>query len=150
MGRPYTSVYFTPDRASIDVLNGFIERTERTLEIAVYAVTHPEVAETLVRAHERNVLIRLLTDKVQASSPYSQDEFLEGAGINLRRDIRTGSMHAKYAISDGIAVLSGSFNWTRNASERNVEHLSINRLKYVARAYGKHFEEIWALNAPEE
>lgn len=154
MGRPYVSSYFSPKRGSIDVLAGFIDRTNYTLDIAVYALTHPTAADALIRAQERGVAIRLLTDKVQASSPYSKDEELEAAGINLRRDKKTGSMHAKYAIADAgqgdAAVLGGSFNWTKNADEKNVEHLTIIRLKYVVRDHVAHFEEIWELNAPEE
>ena len=145
---PHVSNYFSPGRNPVREIIGFIRRCDTRLDIAVYSLTHDEITAELIAAHERGVAIRILTDKVQASSRYADDERLEQAGIDVRRDTRSGSMHAKYCIEPG-AVCLGSHNWTKSAETKNVEHWSIIRLKYVVREYQEHFEKIWALNAPE-
>lgn len=144
----YVKNYFSPGREGVDTIIGFIRRCETHLDVAVYSLTHDEIADELIAAHERGVAIRVLTDKVQASSKYADDERLEAAGIQVRRDIRAGSMHTKYCVEPG-AVGMGSHNWTASAESRNVEHWSVIRLKYVVDDYQEHFNKIWELNAPE-
>jgi mitochondrial cardiolipin hydrolase len=145
----YVKNYFSPSREPVREIIGFIRRCETRLDVAVYSLTHDELAAELVAAHERGVAIRVLTDRTQAGSQYADDERLEAAGVQVRRDIRGGLMHAKYAVDCGCAVALGSFNWTRSAETRNVEHLSIIRLRYVVAEFQDHFETIWALNAPD-
>lgn len=117
------------------------------MDIAVYSITHDAIVAALVRAHQRGVEVRVLTDKVQASSKYAQDEALEAAGISLRRDTQTGSLHHKFTVGDGSAVMTGSFNWTESADQRNAENFVIVRIRYVVRSFEAEFERLWALNA---
>jgi phosphatidylserine/phosphatidylglycerophosphate/cardiolipin synthase-like enzyme len=145
---PYVSNYFSPSRDPVREIMGFIRRCETHLDVAVYSLTHDEITAEIIAAHQRGVILRVLTDKVQASSQYADDEKLEEAGIQVRRDRHAGSMHAKYCIEPN-AVGLGSHNWTRSAETRNIEHWSIIRLKYVVRQYQDHFDMIWELNVPE-
>ena len=146
----YVKSYFSPSRDAVREVIGFIRRCETTLDVAIYSLTHDELAAELISAHERGVSIRVLVDKTQAGNQYADDERLEEAGIQLRRDVKGGLMHAKYALDGGTAVALGSFNWTRSAEIKNVEHLSIIRLKYVVEEFQDHFDAIWDLNAPPE
>ena len=147
MGK-YAAVYFSPKRGSADVVIGFIDRCTTTLDIAVYSITHDEIASAIIRAHQRGVAIRVLVDKTQAGGRYSDDERLLEAGVSLRRDTQSGLMHHKYAIDGSYAVATGSFNWTANADTRNAENFVILRLKYILTAYQQEFDKIWELNAP--
>jgi phosphatidylserine/phosphatidylglycerophosphate/cardiolipin synthase-like enzyme len=151
MGK-YASVYFSPNRHAADTVIGFIDRTVTSLDIAVYSITHDRIADAIIRAHQRGVAVRVLMDKTQAGGKYADDERMEAAGIPVYRDRVTGLMHAKYALSDvgseQRAVAAGSFNWTLNADTKNVEHLTVLRLKYIVDEFQAHFEEIWEANAP--
>jgi phosphatidylserine/phosphatidylglycerophosphate/cardiolipin synthase-like enzyme len=149
MGR-YASVYFSPDRGSADVVIGFIDRCVETIDAAVYSMTHDGIAAALVRAQERGVKVRFLIDKTQAGSRYADDEKLEAAGIEVRRDNQSGSMHNKFLIGDGVAVKTGSFNWTKNADERNAENFVVLRLLYIVAEYQAEFDKLWDLNVPVE
>lgn len=144
----YVTSYFSPDRGTIDVVTGFIARTQRALDVAVYSVTHPKVLEALLDAHRRGVKIRFLTDHTQAGNRYAIIRSLEAAGISCRRDTQSGLMHHKYAISDGRALATGSYNWTHGAEEDNAENLLILRLSYVVADFAAVFEDIWTRNAP--
>jgi mitochondrial cardiolipin hydrolase len=144
----YLSSYFSPNRGTADVLIGFIDRCEKTLDVAVYSITHDEITEALIRAHQRGVAIRILIDKQQAGSRYADDEKLLEAGVPLRRDTQSGLMHHKYAIGDGKAMGTGSFNWTKGADKRNAENFMIVRLSYVIKEFQKEFEDLWVKNCP--
>lgn len=150
--RPYVSTYFSPDRGAADIVIGFIDHTTTTLDVAVYSLTHPRIAKAVQDAHERGVAVRVLTDKVQASSKYSMAGDLDEAGLSVRLDHQAGSMHNKFAVSDAAlpsrAVALGSFNWTKSADERNAESLVIVRLRAVVQACQDEFGRLWVANAP--
>jgi len=77
----YFSSYFSPKRGTADVIIGFIDRCETTLDIAVYSITHDQISESIIRAHNRGVKVRVLIDKSQAGNKYADDEKFEEAGI---------------------------------------------------------------------
>lgn len=145
----YFDTYFSPKGGAADYIIKFIKKTEKTLDIAVYSLTHDEITSALIEAHGRGVLIRILTDALQSKGASSDDETLESSGILLRRDTQPGLMHHKFAISDGLALGFGSFNWSLNAELRNMENWNVCRLKYVIDSYQKEFEKLWQLNKPK-
>ena len=146
MSRKYASVYFSPRRGAADQVIGFIDRCHERVDAAVYSITHEGITQALLRAHKRGVAVQVLTDKVQASSRYARDEILEKAGVALLRDTQSGSMHNKFIIGDGKAVGTGSFNWTKNADNRNAENFVIVRLSYIVRAFQEEFDKLWVAN----
>ncbi len=153
MRRPYISTYFSPLRGAAQVVIGFIDRVDRSLDCAIYSLTHDSITDALIRAHKRGVKIRILMDKEQSGLASADDERLQAAGIAVRRDIRAGFMHAKYAVADHNvprkwAVLEGSMNWTANGDARNIEHFQIVRLDRTVDEFAAHFKSIWDDNAP--
>lgn len=150
MGR-YASVYFSPDHGAVEAVLGFIERTTRTLDVAIYSLTHDGIAEALINAHNAGVKVRVLIDTSQAGSQYADDEKLEAAGIEVRRDHEKGIMHHKFAIADRAlaerAVGLGSFNWTKSAAERNRETWCVIRLSYIVEEMQAEFDRAWEANA---
>ena len=144
----YVSTYFSPNRGTAAVLIGFIDRCNKTIDAAVYAITHDEITAALIRAKERGVKVRILTDKTQSTNKWADDERLEEAAIPLRRggSFFRSSMHNKFIIGDRRAVGTGSFNWTKSADERNDENFVIIRLRYTVKQYQKEFEKLWESN----
>ena len=152
MGK-YVSAYFSPKRGADQVVIGFIDHCHIQLDVAIYSLTHDDIAAALIRAHNRGVKVRVLFDKTQAGGKYADDEKLEAAGIALRRDRVTGIMHNKFLIGDGRekghkAVLTGSYNFTVNATEKNAENFVVLRLQYIAADYAAEFERLWKANEP--
>ena len=142
----YISTYFSPNRGSADVLIGFLDRCTESIDAAVYCITHDPISAALIRAKNRGVKVRIITDKTQASNKWADDEKLEEANIPLIRlgAAFRGSMHNKFVIGDSRAVGTGSFNWTKSADERNNENFVIIRLKYVVKEYEDEFNRLWA------
>jgi phosphatidylserine/phosphatidylglycerophosphate/cardiolipin synthase-like enzyme len=142
----YVSTYFSPNRGGAQTVIGFIDRCERTIDAAVYCITHDEISDALIRAHQRGVVVRVITDKTQAAGKWSDDEKLEEASIPIKRGGYhwRGSMHNKFIIGDDSAIGTGSFNWTKNADKKNAENFVIIRLRYVVREYQKEFNELWS------
>jgi len=154
----YVKAYFSPGRDALEVTSGFIQNTKKTLDVAIFSLTHPQIVDALIAAHARGVkggdgqAIRVLTDKDQMTG-LSQREAVErlvAAGLNAKIDTESGYFHNKYAISDykkrGAAVICGSYNWTKRASERNRESLVRIRVKAVVEQFRLNFDEVWIAN----
>jgi len=141
----YVSTYFSPNRGAADVLIGFIDRCENTIDVAVYCITHDIICDSLIAAHKRGVKIRVITDTTQAAGKYSDDEKIESAGIPVLRGGKAwrSSMHNKFIIGDSSAIGTGSFNWSKNADKSNDENFVIIRLLYVVKEFQKEFDSLW-------
>jgi phosphatidylserine/phosphatidylglycerophosphate/cardiolipin synthase-like enzyme len=140
----YVSCYFSPNRGTDDVLIGFIDRCDDTIDAAIYCLTHDSIAQALIRAKKRGVSVRILMDRLQASGRWSDDESLIQEGISLHRGGPWKTMHNKFIIGDGSSVGTGSFNWSASAEERNAENFVIIRLKYVVQSFQCEFEALWS------
>ena len=140
----YVSSYFSPKRGAAETVVGFIDNCEKTLDAAVYSITHDEIAEALIRAKSRGVEVRIIMDNLQSSNKYSDDEHLVESGVSLIRAKQSGCMHNKFIIGDRKAVGTGSLNWTKNADTRNRENFVIIRLRYVVQEFQKEFDAMWS------
>jgi|TARA_R110001583_G_scaffold31043_8_gene106604 phosphatidylserine/phosphatidylglycerophosphate/cardiolipin synthase-like enzyme len=141
----YVSSYFSPNRGSADILIGFIDRCNVSIDAAVYSITHDRISDALVRAKDRGVNVRVITDKTQSYNRWSDDKKLEEANIPVLKLGRAwrGSMHNKFIIGDRKSLGTGSFNWTKNADKNNSENFVIIRLAYVVREFEKEFKNLW-------
>lgn len=52
-------------------------------------------------------------------------------------------MHNKFAIIDSAVVLTGSYNWTVTASNKNQENILIIESKVVVSDYQIEFNKLW-------
>jgi phosphatidylserine/phosphatidylglycerophosphate/cardiolipin synthase-like enzyme len=156
----YVKSYFSPGRDPQENICGFIQKTEETLDFSVFSFTDGVIADILKkRIAEKKIKVRGVVDADQASQTSMAKilEELKAAGAEIRADREPGLMHNKYAISDGKAVITGSYNWTVRAEKRNRENLVIIRkptkkankvVDQVLKLYQANFQEIWDRSAP--
>ncbi len=134
-------VYFCPEDSCASELEALIDSADSQIHAAVYSFTLDSLGDALVRAHERGVEIKIVLEKDQISQ-YSEFDKLVNAGIDARIDTNPSSMHNKFAIIDSEIVVTGSFNWSKNADTRNDENLLILKSKELSVQYELEFQEI--------
>jgi len=135
----YFSLYDNPQKEIIRNIN----QAEAFINIAMYIFTDREIALPLVKAHERGVKIRLYLDKEQVDYKYSQSRFLVQKGIKTRISINNYIMHHKFAIIDNRILLTGSYNWTFSANNRNDENLMIIGDPEIIEIFQNQFVNLW-------
>lgn len=111
-----------------------------------YKFTDPELLDSLLSLVERGIRLRLLLDAGEASKSKSLWRPLarEGAEVRFWPSWDLGELHAKFVILDGRYVLTGSSNWTRGGSEKNVEVvIRVEEPSSVA-AFQSIFDRLWA------
>ena len=141
-------VYFTPSSACEDSIVSLIKQSQKTIDIAVYSINNDQIVSALKEAHNRGVSLRILTDRLQASSKNSKVLDLYQYGINIKVNSKYKIEHNKFAVFDGFTVSTGSFNWTNPASQKNSENcLFVTRDIKTVVAYAQRFNELWGLNS---
>jgi len=82
----------------------------------------------------------VILDKNQRTKKYSSADFVAHAGIPTFIDAKHAIAHNKIIIIDGETVLTGSFNFTKAAEEKNAENLLIIRDKAIAEKYTSNWD----------
>jgi phosphatidylserine/phosphatidylglycerophosphate/cardiolipin synthase-like enzyme len=140
---PQIQVYFTPGK---DCENNIIQRMEKAnkIDIAVYAITNRAIADSILAASARGSKIRMITDRLQAAGKGSLVGELVAAGMPVRTNVKHKIEHNKFAIFDNREVISGSYNWTVTASDKNSENC-IFLTQPDGMPFSARFQYLWDL-----
>jgi len=103
--------------------------------VQAYGFTHPGIAKALAHAETRGVDVEVILDKSNRSESYSEANFVANAGIRTFIDARHPIAHNKVIVIDEREVITGSFNFTRAADEKNAENLLILNSSTLAKRY---------------
>ena len=138
---PSWSVYFSPDGGATDAIVSELDKAQKTVLVQAYSFTSAPIAKALSEAHKRGVDVQVILDKSQVTQKYSSADFLSHAGIPTWIDSAHSIAHNKVMIVDGKTVITGSFNFTKAAEEKNAENLLILNDKKLAERYIENWKE---------
>lgn len=136
-------VCFSPGGDAEKAVVGEIDRANRAIDVAVYSLTSGEIASALVRARERGVAVRVVLDKNGQAVEASKTGLLSSGDVWVKTYSGDGLMHNRFAVVDGEAVITGSFDWTAAAEEKNQENLLVIRDTGISDIFKEKFEEYW-------
>ena len=83
-----------------------------------------------------------MLDKSQKTAKYTSATFLVNAGIPVLIDSKHAIAHNKIIIIDQSTLITGSFNFTKAAEEKNAENLLVIKGNQpLVDKYMRNFEE---------
>ena len=135
---PAVEVYFSPHGGCTDAVVREIRAAKTSIRVLAYSFTSTRIADALIDAHRRGVDVKVIFDKKESRESYSLIGPLHGAGISVMTDGRHALAHNKVMILDDEVVLTGSFNYTKQAEHSNAENLLVIR----DRAGGEIFRKL--------
>lgn len=127
---------FSPDDKPTNRLIKEIDETKSRILAAIYYISDIKIIEALIRAHKRNVKVRIISDGQTSATRYSKVHLLSSNGIPTfipkprttnqvsKGFVRHCLMHDKFAVMDD-KIWTGSFNWTVGANFFNYENVII-------------------------
>lgn len=126
-----------------------IDAAKKTIHISSFETDLNDVANALIRAKERGVDVRWITDDesgIEADTKPGRGQFkmLKAAGIPLIDDERGALMHNKFWIFDGQIVWSGSTNITVSGMFEQNNNTIVIQSPELAAIYERQFEEMWS------
>jgi phosphatidylserine/phosphatidylglycerophosphate/cardiolipin synthase-like enzyme len=128
-------VHFSPKGGCTEAVVRELDAAKATVLVQAYSFTSAPIAKALVNAHKRGVKIEVILDKSQRTEKYSEADFLYNMSIPVRIDARHQIAHNKVMVIDDAVVITGSFNFTKGAAEKNAENLLVIRDKALAAKY---------------
>ena len=119
-----------------------IDQARISVDVAIYELSLKNVTESLIKAHQRDVRVRVLTDS--DNFDWEQIQALSRAGIAVKGDQRSALMHNKFTVIDNKQVWTGSMNYTYKGAYRHDENLLQIDSIPAALNYTEEFAQLWA------
>jgi phosphatidylserine/phosphatidylglycerophosphate/cardiolipin synthase-like enzyme len=128
-------VHFSPAGDCTETIVKELGKAKKTVFVQAYSFTSAPIAKALVDAHKRGVHVEVILDKGQRTEKYSSADFVSRARIQTFIDARHAIAHNKIMVIDEKVTLTGSFNFTKAAEEKNAENLVVIRSSELAAQY---------------
>ncbi|MBN2433965.1 MAG: DUF1669 domain-containing protein [Spirochaetes bacterium] len=124
-----------------------IKNSEKTVEMALYGFSNEKIADELVNASKRGVVVRCVTDYDSQNEEGWKilfDAIKQGErGLDVRLVNLNGIMHNKYIIVDGKNVVTGSTNFT-SGMFKHFNNLVVFDSQSMALDFVKDFDVLYA------
>lgn len=134
-------VCFSPRGQCTHAIIKELNRAKNSVLVQAYSFTSVPIAEAPVNAYRRGVKVEVILDKSRKTEKKSSAPFLSDRGVQVKIDATRGIAHNKVMIIDDEIVITGSFNFTKNAEKKNAENLLIIHDRKLAEKYVKNWQE---------
>lgn len=138
----HEALFFPSDDNEYKILH-YLKEAKSYVNLCVFALSNDLLVDALIELHQKGVKVRVISDDEQAERSGADMERIRSSGIQGRLDQSKANMHHKFCVVDGVILMSGSFNWTRQAVEKNQENLIITDDTVLIQAYNAEFEKLW-------
>ena len=137
--------YFSPDDGVADVIVDLISNADESIYFMAYSFTSDPISEAIQARAAEGVTVAGVMDYSQMRSNQGgeYDTFAQ-AGYDVHTDGIDGLMHHKVFIIDEQIVITGSYNFSRSAEERNDENILVFYNTDIAEEFLKEFERVKA------
>lgn len=136
-------VYFPSIQDCQKVIIEELNKAKRSIYFAVFTFTDPQIARIIVEKFAQGVEVRGIMEKDQEGY-WTKYYLFKHAGIPVYWDRNYYyAFHHKFFIVDNKTVITGSYNPTRHAREKNDENLLIIQSPALAFLYTREFEKNW-------
>ncbi len=143
IGQHKLRIEFSPQDRPISAIKSALDQAGKSINVAIFFLTHKELTCSLVAARNRGVVVRVILDATGAGNEYTKHRILRDAGIAVKVENWSGKMHMKAASIDGQTLVAGSMNWTSAGERVNDENTLIIRSTTLAREFDENFEALW-------
>ena len=120
-----------------------LDEAEKSIYIAMYSFTDDQLADAVIRAHDREVKVRVILEDSRKNERGGEYDRLHDSGIAIKLATKGSLFHHKFVVIDDSLTITGSYNWSDKADDDNFENVVFISCKEIAGVYVKEFEEIW-------
>lgn len=127
----------------------YLSMAVATIDVCVAWFTNDELRDKLLEKANEGVKVRVILYRDGVNHAKGVD--LTGLNYKEYRGERGGIMHDKFCVIDNVHTICGSYNWTRNAENKNDEDAAFHWENYkFASAYTRRFNQIWERDGKAE
>ena len=142
-------VGFSPEGSAQKLVLRTIDAATSSIRVAAYVFTSPDVTRALVAAKQRGVDVAVIADhrsnleEQRSTAGRHALTLLAKAGIPTRTVKAYPIHHDNFMVVDGMAVETGSFNFTAAAKSNSENALVVWNDPALAETYLNHWQSRW-------
>ena len=136
--------YFSPDDGVANRIDELIASAQDSIRFMAYSFTSDPISKAILGRVNQGVTVSGVFEENQYYSNIGTEfDRLFNAGLDVRLDGNRYNMHHKTIILDDEVVITGSYNFSRNAEEHNDENVLIIHSPQVAAQFFMEFERVY-------
>lgn len=132
--------YFSPNGGGEAAIIKHIDTVKTSLYVLAYSFTSDGIINAVIAAKKRGADVVVVLDKSHMKEKGGAAERFKNAGIVTLIDGKHAIQHNKVMVIDGKEVVTGSYNFTKSANERNAENVFALKSVDVAAKYRTNFK----------
>lgn len=137
LGMKTINVYFENIEREI---HSELNKAQKHVKICVAWFSSPRYVDIIKSLRKRNVIVELICNKDKPNSYIAANDFDYFLRINSY--FHYGFMHHKFCVIDNHTVITGSYNWSRNATN-HLENIIIAKNDFnLVKSFLHEFEDI--------
>ncbi len=142
---PVEPLFAPEDQVARHVIE-LIHGAKKSIRFLAFSFTSAQIADAMIQRAAAGVAVSGVMETSQAkSNSGAQWNALRKGGVDVTLDANPRNMHHKVILIDGEIVITGSYNFTESADNKNDEDLLIIWNGGWAGIYEKEFQRIYDL-----
>ncbi|MEE8290835.1 MAG: phospholipase D-like domain-containing protein [Candidatus Tectomicrobia bacterium] len=141
--------YFAPEGEVVPAIGAHLRQAQSSIAFMAFSFTHDELGQIMRDRFQAGVDVRGVFERRGSSTVYSEYPAMRDLGMPVSQDTNKWSLHHKVIVIDRHTVITGSFNFSRNAQKTNDENVLIvvgNR--DIAALYIEEFQRLVGTTLP--
>lgn len=118
-------VLFSPDGGCQERIITEVAKAKKRVRVQMYIFNSKPIADAIIAAHKRGVDCEIISDKSEETKVYGRLPVLKRAGVTVLLDGEHEVANNKIMLIDDHTIITGSYNYTKAAEEKNAENLLI-------------------------
>lgn len=134
--------YFAPEDNAQRRIIELVRGAKETIDFMTFAFTADPISAAMIDRMRAGVRVRGVFEARNSNDEHAEDDRLRDAGATIVIDSNPNAMHHKTVIIDDRIVITGSYNLSRSAEERNDENIVILHSDWIAAEYTAEFGRV--------
>jgi len=138
-------VYFSPEDDVLNRIIPIVAGAQSSIRFLAFSFTDYPLAKTMIDRYAAGVDVAGVYEKTGSETESAELRTFFCAGVPVRQDGNPRFMHHKLIVVDDRILISGSFNFSNNATDNNDENVIIIDNPEIASLYIQEFDQVWSI-----
>ncbi|HNR88782.1 MAG TPA: phospholipase D-like domain-containing protein [Spirochaetota bacterium] len=135
IGESHINVHFSPENGVERIIAKRIDKAKKSICFMLFSFTSDPIGEAMIAKFKSGVPVHGIFERRGAGSASSEYTKMRTEGLPVMLDRNPRAMHHKVLIIDERLVITGSYNFSKNADRRNDENIIIIDNPEIAAEY---------------
>jgi phosphatidylserine/phosphatidylglycerophosphate/cardiolipin synthase-like enzyme len=136
--------YMGPEDRPMDALAETVSSARESIRFMAFSFTHDALQAAMLTEAENGIDVQGIFERTGSQTAAAAMIPMLCAGVQVRQDANPFVLHHKVVIVDEEIVITGSFNFSDNATQSNDENLVIIGDRALAAQYLAEYDRRWA------